>query len=303
MEIDSYHPFRSPEAKERFLTIYDARAQKWPIPSETTIVETSYGQTFVRISGPGEGSPVVLLHGYSENSLNWLPNIEDLSQSYRTYAIDTICDPGRSVYTKLLKSADDFTTWLDELFDGLGLDRGINLIGLSYGGWLTSQYALRFPQRLNKIVFMAPGGIAPFSWKFITFGMLLSAFQFRSEYLFKRFTRWMFEDFLELHENGETEFDEWFNFLYLGMQCHKRQPVVFTKVLTDEELSRLQMPTLFLVGENEIIYSVEKTIARLQKVAPNIQIKVIKNAGHDLPMVQPQKVNLAMLDFLEEVSR
>ena len=300
MEINSYHPFRSPEAKEKFLSNYDARAERWPVPSETATIETSYGQTFVRMSGPVEGSPIVLLHGHSENSLNWLPNIEDLSKSYRTYAIDTISDPGRSVYTKLMKSSDDFTNWLDELFDGLGLDRGINLIGLSYGGWLTSQYALRFPKRLDKIVLMAPGGIAPFSLRFIIFAMFLSIFRFRIKLLFKRFTRSMFDDFVEINEKGEQKFDEWFDFLYLGLRSHKPQPTVFTKVLTDEELNKLQMPTLFLVGENEIIYSARKAVERVQKAAPNIQTSVIKNAGHDLPFAQPEKVNHAILDFLQD---
>ena len=62
---------------------------------------------------------------------------------------------------------------------------------------------------------------------------------------------------------------------------------VFTKVLTDEELNKLQMPTLFLVGENEIIYSARKAVERVQKAAPNIQTSVIKSAGHDLPFAQP----------------
>ena len=101
MKDSTYHPFRTAEAKEQFLAAYDARAKQWPIPSETTIINTSYGQTFVRISGLANNPPMVLLHGHSENSLNWLPNIEDLSQAYRTYAIDIISDPGRSVYRKI----------------------------------------------------------------------------------------------------------------------------------------------------------------------------------------------------------
>ncbi|MGK7874743.1 MAG: alpha/beta fold hydrolase [Xenococcaceae cyanobacterium] len=300
MKINSYHPFRSPEAKKQFLLSYDTRAERWPVPSETATIETSYGQTFVRMSGPPEGSPIVLLHGHSENGLNWLPNIEDLSQSYRTYAVDIISDPGRSVYTKVMKSSDDYTTWLDELFDGLGLKQGINLVGLSYGGWLASQYALRFPQRLNKIVLMAPGGLAPYSLKFLMLAMPLSIFGFRSKFLFKRFTRWMFDDFFLINEKGEEKFDEWFEFLYLGLRSHKPQPILFAKVFTDTELNKLQMSTLFLTGENEIIYSVKKTIERIRNVAPGIQIKVIKNAGHDLPFAQPQKVNRAILDFLDK---
>ena len=77
MESDEFHPFRSPEAKQRFLSAYDSRAERWPVTSKTTVITTSYGQTFVRISGLADSSPMVLLHGHSENSLNWLPNIKD----------------------------------------------------------------------------------------------------------------------------------------------------------------------------------------------------------------------------------
>lgn len=299
MKINDCHPFRSPDAKAKFLASYDARAQKWPVPSQVAIVTTSYGSTFVRMSGPTNGSPLVLLHGYSENGLNWLPNIEDLSQDYRTYAVDIISDPGRSVYTRVMKRVDDYTSWLDELFDGLDLEREINLVGLSYGGWLVSQYALRFPQKLNKIGLIAPAGLAPFSLKFIAFALFLSLFQFRNRFLFKRLTQWMFKDFLANCDKGQEKFNEWFDFIYLGLQSHKPQPIVFAKVLTDEELKRLTMPILFLTGENEIVYSVPQTIKRLRTVAPDIEIQVIENAGHDLPLAQPQQVNLAILNFLK----
>ena len=243
------------------------------------------------------GSPLVLLHGHSENGLNWLPNIEDLSQDYRTYAIDIISDPGRSIYTKTIKSADDYTTWLDQLFDGLGLEGQINLIGLSYGGWLTSQYALRFPLRLNKIVLMAPVGIGPHSLKFLIPAIPLGLL--RNKTLFKWLTHWMFEDFIRLNENGEDSFNDWFEFIYLGMKSHKPQSLVFANVLTDAELKHLPKQTLFLTGENEIVYSVPNTLKRLREVVPDIEIKVIKNAGHDLPFAQPQQTNRAILDFLK----
>ena len=53
-EIDynaSYHPFKSTEAKEEFLALYDKRAEQWPVPVETKMVDTTHGQTFVRVSG------------------------------------------------------------------------------------------------------------------------------------------------------------------------------------------------------------------------------------------------------------
>jgi len=76
MELSAYHPFRSPKAKEEYLALYDLRAKRWPVASQTRMVETSYGQTFVRISGAADAPPLVLLSGFSANSLVWVPSIE-----------------------------------------------------------------------------------------------------------------------------------------------------------------------------------------------------------------------------------
>ena len=63
MELPAYHPFRSAEAKEEYLALYDRRIKRWPVASETRMIETSHGHTFVRISGPVDAPPLVLLHG------------------------------------------------------------------------------------------------------------------------------------------------------------------------------------------------------------------------------------------------
>ena len=69
VEISEHHPFRSSAKKERYLTHYDARAERWPVVSETLMVDTSWGPTFVRISAPADGPPLVLLPGANATSL------------------------------------------------------------------------------------------------------------------------------------------------------------------------------------------------------------------------------------------
>ncbi len=69
MGFPEYHPFKSAEAKEMYLQAYDALAQQWSVPAETRMVDTSYGQTLVRISGPEDAPSLVLLHGLGGNSL------------------------------------------------------------------------------------------------------------------------------------------------------------------------------------------------------------------------------------------
>ena len=151
----SFHPFRSEKARQGYLANYDRRASQWPVAAQGRLVETSGGQTYVRISGPSDAPPLVLLPGVNASSLMWLPNISELSQNYRVYAVDNIYDFGRSVWKRPMLTASDFVNWLDELFTQLGLGENINLMGISYGGWIASQYALHRPGRLKKLVLLA----------------------------------------------------------------------------------------------------------------------------------------------------
>jgi pimeloyl-ACP methyl ester carboxylesterase len=74
--------------------------------------------------------------------------------------------------------------------------------------------------------------------------------------------------------------------------------------MTDEELKRISVPTLFLVGENEKIYSAKEAMQRLKKVAPQIKTELVLDAGHDLTIVQSKAVNETILGFIhpEEIS-
>lgn len=296
MEMTPYHPFRSANAKDKYLKIYDLKAGNWPVASESRLVSTSFGETFVRISGPADAPPLVLLHGISGNSLQWISNVEALSARYRVFAVDNIYDCGRSVYTRAMKTPDDYVNWLDELFDALQLRSGINLMGLSYGGWLTTQYALSHPDRLEKIVLLAPVcTVLPLSYKWISRAVLCAV---PHRHFTKSFLYWLLEDMAKKDEANRKVLDEEVDFAFLAFRSFKQRRMVNPTVLSDAEFQALKVPTLFLIGENEKIYSARKAIDRLNRVAPRIKTGIIPNAGHDLTVVQAKLVNRKVLEFL-----
>ncbi len=296
LEKTEYHPFRSAEAKELFLNAYAQRARRWPVISECRTLETSYGHTFVRMSGPKNAPPLVLLHGLGGNSLQWAPNIRALSESYRTYAVDNVYDYGRSVYTRPMRKPDDFVNWLEEVFNALQLGDRINLMGLSYGGWLTSQFALHSPTRLDKIVLLAPAStVLPLRLMWMA-RAVLCALPYRV--LTRSFLYWLLEDLARNDESGRVELEGWVNDSFLAVRCFKPKPLVNPTVLSDKELQSLKMPVLYMVGENEKIYSSLEAIDRLHKVAPQIRTELIPHAGHDLTLVQAELVNQKVLEFL-----
>lgn len=297
-DFDSpYHPYRSEEAKQEFLASYDARASKWPVPSTTRTVPTAYGPTFVRISGPKTAPPLVLLHGAGGSSFHWLPNIAALSERYRTYAVDIVGDHGRSVHSRDLQSAEDYATWLDELLDALDLKRDVNLAGLSYGGWISAHYALHAPERLRKVVLLAPAGTVsalPFSWIWRAVLVALPHPYFTKDFLY-----WVLED-LSRTEDGRMLLDQAADAGYRAMRARKPRQMAPPDVLSDEALQSFAMPVLFVVGENEKLYPATDAVARLDEVAPRIETRIVDSAGHDLTMVQADRVNRIILEFLAE---
>ena len=297
-EMTPYHPFRSETAKERYLKFYDTKAEDWPVESDTRMIDTSFGQTFVRISGPADAPSLVLMHGANATSLSWIPNIQALSENYRTYAVDNIYDFGRSVFTRKFKEPEDFICWMDELFTKLDLEEDINLMGLSYGGWLTSQYALSHSERLEKIVLIAPAAtVLPLGPGFLK-SALLSILPHR--HFIKKAIYPILEGLWKKNEEGRALAEAWVDHLNIGLRSFKPKMLVSPTVLSDTELQSFRMPVLFLVGENEKIYSAKEAVERLEEVAPRIKWEIIPMAGHDLTAVQASLVNRSVLEFLKK---
>ncbi len=298
--IPEHYPFKSVKAKQKYLDFYDKRHEEWPVVSESKEIETSFGKTFIRICGPKSAPPLVLLPSTSASSLIWIPNIRALSGQYRVYALDNIYDFGRSVNTRVIKDSGDMVNWLNELFTVLNLGDNINLMGLSFGGWLTSRYTLAHPERLNKAVWIAPVATLyeiPGEW---AWRGIVSAIPYR--YFMKKFmVEWLFEDLCNKNdESSLKQIDDLVNDAIMGLSCFKFRMPVMPSVLTDNELRQIKLPVLFLVGENEKLYSADNAVARLNSYAPQIQTEIIPHAGHDLTIVQAAIVNKRVLDFLNK---
>jgi pimeloyl-ACP methyl ester carboxylesterase len=304
--LTDYHPFRSQAKKKRYLAHYDARAARWPVPSETLFVDTSWGATFVRMSGPTDGPPLVLLPGASATGLMFAPNVPKWAERFRVHAVDDVYDFGRSVYVRDLKSPDDYVDWLDQVLDGLGLRERVNLLGLSYGGWVASQYGLRHPERLGRLVLVAPAAtVAQFSPEFIKRGLLCVI---PHPYFIKSMVRWSIAGATRGTPEQRRQAEEAVENAWLGLSCFRPRKRVNPTVLSDEQWQSYRVPVLFLVGENEVIYDVSarQAVARLRRVAAQIETEVFPDCGHDISIVQTERFNRRVARFLdpdEEVTR
>jgi len=298
MEMSDFHPFKSPKAKAEYLAFEDTLAAKWPVVSEQRLVKTSFGTTFMRISGPVDAPPLVLLPGGGTCSLIWNANIEALSQQYRTYALDNIYDYGRSVYTRKMESGGDMAAWLDELFDVLHPGNDIRIMGYSFGGWVTSQYALHHPQRLHRVVLIAPANtVLPIPGPYIR-RMITTLIPVR--YFVGKIMYWVWQDLARMGESGRQIVEDRISYFRLAMKSFKFKQPVNPTLLTDEEIHQMAMPVLFLVGGNETAFNAADAVGRLHRLNPKIRTETIPGTGHDVMFTHTEMVNQLVLDFLRD---
>src|SRR5262249_38086612 len=163
-------------------------------------------------------------------------NIATLSAEYRTFAVDQVGDFGKSLCTRQTLTFDDLIAWLDELFDALELKDGVSLVGMSYGGALAAQFAMRFPERLSKLVLLAPANTILRTS--IRFWMHLMAAAIARRRGLRSFIRWIFADMAR-------EDPEWIasvlEQLSLSMQSLEGRRPVIPPVMTDAEWSSLRV--------------------------------------------------------------
>jgi pimeloyl-ACP methyl ester carboxylesterase len=279
--------FATPEARTHYLAAYDAMFDLWKVPHESIAVDTSYGATHINVSGPGDGYPLVLLHGAGLTSTVWFANIARLSADHRVCAVDVIGDAGKSVPDRLMTARTDYAKWLNEVFQGLNIAR-CDLLGHSYGGWLTLNMALTYPDRLRKIVLLAPAAsFRPLS--FITKLVLyLGAYRIHPPA----------RSVLQVAAAKGTVLEETFIHHIRMVTRYCRPATMYPTVYTDAELKRIDCPALLLIGAGDKIYNPRKAIERAQHWMPDLTAQIIADAGHLLIMDQPETINARILKFL-----
>jgi 2-hydroxy-6-oxonona-2,4-dienedioate hydrolase/4,5:9,10-diseco-3-hydroxy-5,9,17-trioxoandrosta-1(10),2-diene-4-oate hydrolase len=128
-----------------------------------TLHEATYdtGRQKIFVARAGEGPAVLLLHGGGPGTngvSSYVRNIAALARDHQVIVPDL---PGYGRSTKGVDPADPFGHLADGvrgLLDRLGLEKA-HLVGHSYGGACALRLALDTPDRVDRMVLVAPGGI------------------------------------------------------------------------------------------------------------------------------------------------
>jgi len=283
--------FKSPEGEATYHAAYDKVLALWDVPYECLRVATQFGTTHVIASGPTAAPPLVLLHGIAISSTMWYPNIADLSRDFRTFAVDVMGDAGKSVPSHRPKNRAEHAQWLVDVFNELHIEQA-DVAGLSYGGFLTLNFALQAPDRVKRIVLLAPAGcFVRFRlafWFRMASGMFLSP-----RAAFKSMIPW-------ISARRDAAESLVFEQMLVNWLFGRAQWGVWPRVFTDKELRSVSVPTLLLIGDREVIYDPRVAIGRATRLIPRIEVAIIPNASHFLTFDQSESVDARVLDFLKQ---
>lgn len=104
----------------------------------------------------GWGPLLVLIHGITSNSATWDRVLPELANHYTVLALDLL-GHGRSDKFRGDYSVGAHANTIRDLMDGLGYRRA-TLVGHSLGGGVAMQLAYQYPERVDRMVLVAPGG-------------------------------------------------------------------------------------------------------------------------------------------------
>lgn len=282
--------YKSPQIKAQFMEIYDEKMQEWPVPYEDVFVDTQYGKVHVIVSGPEDAPPLLLLHASGVAGWSWKYNVEELSQHYRTYAIDLISDVGKSEFTTLdhiMKDGKDVAELYTEITNQLGVEKAY-VVGASEGGFIGTNYALYHPERVEKLALFGPMG---YSGALQSVVRIMFAQYFPFKPIQDSTFSWAFSDSAKLKE----DFGEWFRLLMTGYKPAKVAPLPFSA----EERQSLQVPVLMVLGTKDNLVGDPEVARALVQDIPDIRVEVME-AGHLMAGEKPAEANALMLTFFEE---
>ncbi|KAJ3012026.1 UNVERIFIED_CONTAM: hypothetical protein HDU68_001409 [Siphonaria sp. JEL0065] len=140
-------------------TSTDLLEQVYPLHEDIDFfAPLSHGKTHYFIKGKEDGKRVVLVHGINVTGNVFPQAIEALvKRNFRVLSFD-LYGMGYSDSPAAKYDSEMYTTQLRELLDHVGWGNVI-VMGFSLGGGISTEFADRYPERVEKLVLIAPAGL------------------------------------------------------------------------------------------------------------------------------------------------
>ncbi len=285
-----------PAAARIELGAFEARKQSIALPDGETLAYLTMGDP--------AGTPVVLIHGYTDSARDWVPLIPYLAPRLRLILVD-LRGHGRSGKPECCYTRLDFAYDIKLLLDALQVGRA-DIVGHSMGSFIAQTFAEFWPQRTGRVVLISSsGGRRP--------GAAPPAPKLDYVAAIRRLKEPIDPDSKFMIEwwSSPTPVDP--DFLRRQRQDAAAIPLrvwlaVLDQGLLDDldhgdlqrTLPRLKAPVLLIWGSADPIMD-EGSRATLREALPQAQVKIFPGLGHNPFWEQPAKCAGVINEFLAAV--
>ena len=257
----------------------------------------------------GQGTPLLLIHGIAEAAWAWEGVIPALARTHHVIAPDLL-GHGRSAKPRGDYSLGNQATLIRDLMISLDIERA-TLVGHSLGGGITMQFAYQYPERCQRMVLVASGGLG----QDVTFvlrslglpGADLVAPLFLSNTtrgVIEGAARWLGQRGLKA---GPGQRAMWRSYTSLTDPPTRDAFIATVRAVVDQRGQRVSalerlylassMPTMLVWGSKDRVIPVSHAVAAHDEM-PGSRLEIIDGAGHFVQLEQADEVSRLILDFM-----
>lgn len=287
------------------LTFLTANVRQWLTRLRTTIRGTTNMDTMTKRKTilhhqiRGKGPTLLLLNGLGLSSEAWEPQMAALSDTLRLLAPDNR-GSGRSELGGGPCTIADMAGDVISLLDALGLDR-VHVLGLSMGGLIAQELALRHPKRVRSLILVATAArLPPMTRHVIDVWSRMVQHGVDTELFLREQFGWVFTDhLLEQREvvDGMIAMVRTWPFSAPGFMTQVKACLGHDAV---DRVPAILVPSLVLVGREERLIPIPAS-EELASLLPNARLKILEEGGHGFAAECAGAFNQAVLDFVRDV--
>jgi len=241
----------------------------------------------------GDGPPLVLVPGLAGGYELLGPFARILASRYRVISYQLRGEDDCFALRREFGMAD-LADDLAEFLDWHGLEQPI-LFGVSFGGALALEFATRYPGRLKALGVQGVGARFEPGLVQRLAGMVLAGYPLPPDNPF-------INQFFNLLFGGRQKTNSLFRFV--TQQCWQTDQSVMAHRFTlvqqfnlTGRLQRIQVPTLAVVGDRDLLVSAE-SLSALEEGLPTARLVRLRDCGHLAFATQPERVADELCRFL-----
>jgi 3-oxoadipate enol-lactonase len=256
----------------------------------------------IHVKKSGSGKPLLLIHGGYLNLDMWEPQVAFFEKA--GYLVIRYSDIGHGA-TKKGEEPLPGHEIIDQIVHTY-TDQKIVLAGLSWGAMLAVNYSLHHPDQVESLILVSPGLQ---DWDYFQDTLAGQYYLARQQCISLKDTSCAINLF---HQNwvvgprrSADALDEEFITTSYGMIKHtmthhwQSDWSTLDSLGTTEHLSQLKMPTLVVIGEEDVTDMLE--VGQIfNRQLPNGHLEQLPGVAHLLTMEDPTTFNKLVLEFLEK---